>query len=131
MLTLTTVFPAVQFTRLIFTEFQPFDLQQLLTFKVQLWTGLAVNSMVCEVEMAISNTASVLLSRQGSPAAGLVVTDRDRYFIVSSRSTPTGYTDAMAAARTAANTPGARRTALETHVLSAGHIAADLTGGIT
>jgi hypothetical protein len=133
MLTLTTPYAAVQFPRLILTELHLNDDLQILTFDVQLWTGLAVNALVCSVPMLIQNGISSLLSKQGSPAAGLVINDPLRYFILSSRSTPTGYTDAYTAARAAANTPAARRTALETLIssLGAGHIDASLAGAIS
>jgi hypothetical protein len=131
MLTLTNAFSPVQFPRIIFTELRFNDDVQILSFLIQLWTGLAANALVCTSDLlTIANGTSSFLTRQTSPAAGLGISDRDRYFIVSSHATPTGYADAMAVARAAANDPASRRAALETHIVAT-HFAANLAGGIS
>jgi len=50
------------------------------------------------------------------------------YFLVTGRVVATGYTDAAQVLRAAANTPSARRAALEAHLYSAGHIDSSLAG---
>jgi hypothetical protein len=131
MLTLTTPFSPVQFPRIIFLELHPNDDVQILSYEAQLWSGLAANALVCSTGiLTIANGTSSLLTRQTNPAAGLIISDRDRYFVVSSHATPTGYTDAMAVARAAANDPVSRRAALEAHIVAT-HFAANLAGGIS
>jgi len=68
------------------------------------------------------------LARQASPSPGLNLDDPTHYFLQGTRTVATGYTDAKTAERAAANTPAARRTALEAHLYSAGHLDSSLAG---
>lgn len=98
-----------------------------LTVTIKLMTAPGTGSTVTTVELVITNTDSQKVARQTSPAVGLPIGAVERYFIVTSRATPTGYTDAFSAWKAAA-TPAARRDALTAHLYSAGHIEASLAG---
>jgi hypothetical protein len=135
-ISLTVNYPSQPPARL---EFAPFDgsgatfawiddIEALIT-RVELRTSAANGRrLICSVVMEIRNGTSTTLARQSSPVAGLDYCHSGYYFIVGNRITASGYTDAMAAWRAAANTPSARRTAMEAHFLSAGHIDASLAG---
>lgn len=74
-------------------------------------------------QLIITDVQSDQLLRQDvAPAAGGMLTDWQIYFKVVKRATPTGYTDLRAAEKAANNNPAARRTAVEQHLASAGHV---------
>lgn len=100
-----------------------------LSFTVELRTSNASGArLVTRVPMVIRDGLSDQLSRQDVIPAGTGIDDWTAYFKRTQRTTATGYTDAKAAERAAANSPSARRTAMEAHVASAGHIDATLAG---
>lgn len=128
---LTTPFTIGNGARLIFaTPDNPFifnDESQELQYTLELRTTVAQGDIViCSVQCVVRNGLSTQVARQASPAAGLSIGDWRRYFVVSRRSTPTGYTAAKTAERAAADTQVGRRAAMEAHLLSAGHIDATL-----
>jgi hypothetical protein len=84
--------------------------------------------LIAATELQIRNGPCHQLERQVAPPVGLTIGDVDNYFVVTSRNVATGYTDARAAERAAANTPAARRTALEAFLFTAGHIGTSLAG---
>lgn len=102
------------------------DLQTMLV-SITLMSAPGTGTPIAMVTLELTNIESDKIARQASPAVGLVIHDRDRYFIRSRRATPTGFTDAINAWRGGA-TMAARRTALEQHMLAAGHLDATLTG---
>lgn len=123
---LTTPVTIPNGTRLIFGPFSFDDDNGVLTVPVQLRTAPSADALICQTTMVIRDGESTKIARQASPAVGLGVEDIQRHLIITTRTTPTGYTDAFTAMRAATNTKGARRTALEAHMLSVGHVDATL-----
>jgi len=99
------------------------------TVRVELRTSIPNgNRLIARTVIHVRDGACSMLSRQASPAAGLNIDDPLHYFVVSGRTVATGYTDAALAMKNAANTPAARRTALEALLYSAGHLDSSLAG---
>ncbi len=107
--------------RIVFGTFHFDDDNLVCSFTADLKTTVGTNRQICRLNCYIADGISTVVSRQSSPGNNLDIGDATYYFIQSTRSTPTGYTDMKTAERAAANTPGARRTALEAHLFSAGH----------
>jgi hypothetical protein len=122
MLALTVNFNLPGGTKLVYGRFNFDDDAEVLTYRLEVRSASATDSLICWAPVSISNVASTLVTRQASPAAGLDIDDINRYLAIGSRSTPTGYTDAKTADRSAANNKAARRLANETHQSTAGHI---------
>ena len=101
---------------------------EILRVAVELRLAAATNALIVAVLLEITNVESDKIARQATPAVGLNIDDRDRYFVRTKRATPTGYTDAMNAWKAGA-TPAARKSALEAHMLAAGHIDATSLAG--
>lgn len=127
-ITLTTPFVLQNGTRLVFGKFDFNDETQVMTVPMELRTPPATDAPVARYVLTITNGTCSLLSRQASPAVGLGIDDPTRYIVQSTRTVATGYTDAMTAWRGATNTSSGRKTAMEAHMLSAGHIDSSLTG---
>jgi hypothetical protein len=105
------------------------DDTQTWTVRVQLRTTVpSGNRLICQTEIAITDGPCIQLSKQASPSPGLNIEDTTHYFVRTGRNVATGYTDAAQAMRNAANTPAARRAALEAHLYSAGHLDSSLAG---
>jgi hypothetical protein len=125
---LTTLIGIPNVAKLVISEFVPNDDAAIATMRITVRTGVATDCKVCELwPFTISNTTSDQWERQTSPPVGKNVEDIDRYIVRTTRSTPTGYTDLINAWR-AGSSVASRGTALKTHLLSAGHIGATLTG---
>ena len=128
-ISLTTNFTLPPGARLEFGRFDFDDDAQTLTVRVELRSSIPNNRrLIAGATMQIRDGTCSTLARQAAPAPGLNIDDPTHYFIQGTRTVATGYTDAKTAERAAANTPGARRTALEAHMFSAGHIDATLAG---
>lgn len=126
---LNTGFTLPNGMRLEFGRFDFNDDDQILTVPFELRTGTpSGRRYICGGMLRIRNGDCSLLSRNTNPEPGLDISNPTHYFVQSSRVVATGYTDAKAAERAAANTPGARRTANEAHLYSAGHIDSSLAG---
>lgn len=93
---------------------------------IRLLTAPGTNAPVASVSLVVTNTDSDKIARQTAPAVGLGIERPERYFIVTQRPTPTGYTDAVNAWRTGGATPAQRRNAFEAHLYAAGHLEASL-----
>lgn len=99
------------------------------TVRVELRTSAPNDRrLICSTVLQIRDGVCHQLSRQASPPAGLNIDDVRHYFAVGARNVAAGYTDAAQVQRAAANTPSARRAALEAHLFSAGHIDSSLAG---
>lgn len=109
--------------RLVFGEFHFNDDTGVMSVDVDLRTmSAAGNRKLCGFTLIVTDTTSIVVARNASPASGLNIDDPTYYFTFGVRSTPTGYTDMKTNERAAANTKAARRTANEAWVFSAGHI---------
>ncbi len=111
--------------RFVFSSFIFNDDLQELRFTVDLKTSVAAGDASVirrPVDFLIKNGICTFMSRQATPAAGLAVSDPDRYFVMGTRTVPAGYSAAKTAERGAADTQAGRRQTMEAHVLSAGHI---------
>jgi len=128
MITLTTPVAIPQGTRLLIGFPQIDESNSYMVVPVALLTPAASNREVCRANIQLADGVSQMVARQASPPVGLALDNPDNYFVITTRATPTAFTDAMAVLRAANNTPAARRLALEAHMLSAGHIDATLTG---
>jgi hypothetical protein len=127
MLTLTTSFNLPAGSRLDIKPTTIDDEAQTMLVTVTLMSAPGTGSAIAMTTLELTNVESDKLARQTNPAVGMVIHDRDRYFLRTRRATPTGFTDALTAWRGGA-TMAARRTALEQHLLAAGHLDATLTG---
>jgi hypothetical protein len=127
-ITLTTAFTVPNGTRLVFGKFDFNDDTSTMTVPMELKTPPATDATVARYVLTITNGTCSLLTRQASPTVGLGLDDPTRWITHSTRTVATGYTDAITAFRGAANNANARRTAMEAHMLSAGHIDSTLTG---
>jgi hypothetical protein len=108
--------------RLEYPKFKWDEENKVLSFDVELRMSAGNGSrVITRVPMEIRDGDSDQLTRQASPAAGINIDDPAGYFVKTKRATPTGYTDAINAWR-AANATNTRRSALEAHLSSAGHI---------
>lgn len=96
-------------------------------FRLTLKTNNVSSARICAWDMILRDGTSHRVQRQASPAVGLNIEDTQRYVIIDTRSTPTGYTDAVNAWRSS-GTANNRQAAFKAHLLSAGHIDASLTG---
>ncbi len=107
--------------RIVFGTFHFDDDNLICNFTADLKTTVGTNRQICHLVCYVADGISTVVSRQASPANNLNIDDSTYYFIQSTRSTPTGYTDMKTAERAATNTPAGRRTACEAHLFSAGH----------
>ncbi len=126
-LTLTTPYALPNGTRLIVASARPDDDNQILNVTIEMRSAPGTDVVVSQKSLAIRNGLSDRVRRNSAPVAGTLITEA-MLFDQAAVSTPTGYTDAMNAIRAAANTPAARKAALETAGLAAGWIDASLTG---
>ena len=124
---LTANFAIPNATRLVADKPVTDDDNEVMRVPLELRSAAATNALVTRVILEITNIESTKVARQAAPAVGLNIEDRDRYFLITRRPTPTGFTDAINAWRAGA-TSAARKAALEAHLLAAGHIDATLTG---
>lgn len=129
-LALTVNFNLPGGTRLVYGKFDFDDDNEILTYPLQIRTSGTTDCLICQTTMVIRNGISTAVARQASPAVGLNIEDIQRYLVLSTRSTPTGYTDAKTADRAAANNKAARRLANETHQSTAGHVDATTLAGV-
>jgi hypothetical protein len=131
-ISLTTNYNIPGGARLEFPSIGNFDDdQETWTVKVELRTSSPNGRrLICATTLQIRNGVCHQLERKipGAPEASLNIDDVNYYFAVTSRTVATGYTDAKAAERAAANTPSARRAALEAFLFTAGHIGSSLAG---
>lgn len=128
-ITLTTTFTLPNGARMEFPKWRFDDDSEIWTVPFELRTTVPTNRrLITAGILFITNGTCSLLSRNASPAVGLNIDDFAHYFVQTARQVATGYTDARAVERGAANTPAARRTALEAHLFSAGHIDSSLAG---
>jgi hypothetical protein len=129
-ITLNTAFTIPNGARLEFPRITDLDDETgVWTVRVQLRSSVPNgNRLIASAVIQVRDGACTQLSRQASPAAGLNIDDSNHYFLVVGRNVATGYTDAALAMKNAANTPAARRTALEAHLFSAGHVDSTLAG---
>lgn len=132
--TLTTPFNLGNGSRIVFGTFAFDDDKETVTVPVEIRTppGAAQPDALIYAFLSVVKNGglSTVHTRVATPPGGSPLEAGVRYVTESTRSLPTGY-DAAVAARDAA-TPknkAARRTALEAHWLSAGHIAANLGYG--
>jgi hypothetical protein len=126
-LTLTTPYALPNGTRLIVASARPDDDNQVLNMTIEMRSAPGTDIVVSTKSIAVRNGLSDRVKRNSAPVAGTMITEA-MLFESQAVSTPTGYTDAMNAIRAAANTPTARRAALEAAGLTAGWIDASLTG---
>lgn len=119
---LTTNFNLPGGSKFIFGKFDFDEDAGTLTYPVELRTSGATDCLVFRTTMVIRDGISTTLARQPTPPVGLNIEDIQRYLILGTRSTPTGFTDAFTAMRAAGNTKVLRRLANEAHQFSAGHI---------
>lgn len=125
MITLTAPFALANGTRLVATMAKPDDDEQVFTITYELRTAPATDIVLASQTIRVRNTRSERLQRNAS-ATGIAARDLIQVD-PNGISTPTGYTDAIAAWRAAA-TPATRRAALDAVGLSAGWIDSSLTG---
>lgn len=97
------------------------------SFSVTLRTNNVTAAKICSWCMIIKDGTSDKVARQASPTVGLNVEDRDRWVILTTRTTATGYTDLVNAWKTGNNSNN-RQSAFKALLLSAGHIDSTLTG---
>jgi hypothetical protein len=126
---LTADFVFLPGRRLVIAKARSNDEEQLLLIDAELRTSSATEQVISKriVEVRNGPGQSDRLRRNPSLAAGQPFS---RWLLVDDKVLllPTGYTDAMAAMRAAANTPSARRAALETWCLSSGVFDSSLSG---
>lgn len=126
--TLSVNYPSPPINKLEFSRFDFDEDTQTLTYNVTLKTGVATDANVCRVTMVIKDGLSTTLARNATPAVGLNYADAERYFVhnaaheLPTRSTPTGFTDALATRNASYANAAARKAALEDLQWSAGHI---------
>jgi hypothetical protein len=113
-------------TRLLITSVRVDDDQQQGFATIELRSAPGTDYVISSQAVVIRNGLSDRVRRNVSPPAGTRI-DEALALEQSAVSTPTGYTDAVAAWRGGA-TPAARRSALEAVALAAGWIDASLTG---
>ncbi len=125
-ITLTVPYTWPNGTRLVIATVNPNDDDSVLTVVIQLRTPPASDHVGSEAVLKIRNGLCGRVSRN----TNLGVLGRWNGWLVyepNVLTVATGYTDAMNAWKAGA-TPAARRTALETHMLSVGYIHSSLTG---
>lgn len=113
-------------TRIVFDNVEQFHSQRLIRWSMTLTSAAGTNQEFSRVTVEVRNGACDKVSR-GSVASG--GTQADLLALArGALSLPTGYDDAAAAVRAAANNLAAVKQALETWALSVGVIDSTLAG---
>lgn len=126
-ITLTTPLPVPNVTRWFVSSVRADDDNAVMTIQIDFRSAPATNQLLTRASLQIFNLITGGSSNKISRQIPIVGGNSSDVLTVSQISLPTGYDDAVAAWR-GGNTPAARKSALETYLLSSGIVDSTLTG---